>query len=295
MKKTVVLGAVFATLLTSLFANATPANAIVGGNDTFHQYGAASLWYPDNQGVNRHRCTASVIDRYWAITAGHCQVILYPGQTQVRTSSVDNTTGENVGLAAFYVHPGFVSGGSTAPNQNDIALIKFQRPIDEQKTQPLTLLTGSQPVGTQGKTASWGYICDDIVSPINCGLPHTKILQELGLTIVSDSTCSFFSTQPDPLQLCLMSNNIDKNPCNGDSGAPLVRKGLNEWLLMGMITGDGDRYFPTQANPNTPNYCTCDENGNQGKSRAVDTTQYVDWIFDTIIANTAGVPTYQKN
>jgi secreted trypsin-like serine protease len=289
MKRLLKLGALtaFAVALISSFA-APQASAIIGGSNvtdqSVGQYGAVSIWYPDNQGVNRHRCTASVISTYWALTAGHCAAILFPGQTQIRTSSLDNTTGyEDVGLADFYVHPNYVSGGTAEPNKNDIALIKFQRPVNTQKTKPLALLGSSPAIGTQGKIASWGYICDDVASPINCGLPHTKILQELGLKIVSDSTCTHFNDPQN--QMCIISNHLDKNACNGDSGAPFVKKGFNVWLLMGIVAGDGDKYFPTPANPNTPNYCTRDENGAQGKGRAVEIAPYVGWILDTIIAN----------
>jgi secreted trypsin-like serine protease len=245
---------------------------IVGGTDATQQYGAISLWYPD-----RHRCTASLIDKYWALTAAHCAPILIPGSTEVRASSLDNTGAnvEQVGLAAVYPHPGF------DPNSddfvNDVALIKFQRPVT--KTQPLKLAAFSPPVGTGGIMAGWGWTCEDAEgTDPDCN--HTvNILQELKIKVVKDATCEW-SFDPKN-QLCgVAASGAQANGCYGDSGAPFVRKGFgNDLILMGVTIGDGDTDI-------YPGACsTHDVNGGQGTAVLIDVAKYHDWICDTMFGS----------
>src|ERR1044071_934194 len=76
------------------------AKAVSNGANAVQQQGAISLWAYDRYGVFRHRCTASLINPYWAVTAAHCNYpsgpnppVLIVGQTSVRASSLDNTSG----------------------------------------------------------------------------------------------------------------------------------------------------------------------------------------------------------
>jgi secreted trypsin-like serine protease len=212
-----------------------------------------------------------LIDKYWALTAAHCRDIgaLVPGQTQVRASSVNNTSGyESVGLAEVHVHAGYDPNTSV----NDIALIKFQHPV--QHMQPLQMSGTSPAINSTGKMAGWGWICEDASNP-DCNHP-ASILQELSVKIVNDSTCGWLFDPQN--QLCgIAANGQNAMGCIGDSGGPLVRKGVNNALiLVGVTVGDGD------FDVDHPNPCASNVNGGQGTGVWTDTSKYRQWTIDTM-------------
>lgn len=276
------LGIVAATLAASVFGG--QASAISNGSNATQQYGAVSLWFPDSAGVNRHRCGAALISQLWAVTAAHCQGILIPGQTQVRVAGLNNadpTQYQEVGLAKVLIHPDFQAPPDDAPTINDIALIKFQHPVTKPTTK-LALPLNTSPVGTQGKVAGWGWICDDTVGQPgalpNCGLPYTNILQELKLQIVADSRCEFMGDAST--ELCVVAaNGKHAMACRGDSGSPFVRDVQQLQVLMGVVVGDGDLVI------GHPNECDENVNGGQGTATLMDVAKYTPWIVTTILNN----------
>lgn len=262
------------------------ASAVVNGSKAVQQQGAISLWNYDRLGVFRHRCTASLIDQYWAVTAAHCAYpsgpnppVLIEGQTSVRAGSLNNTTGyQELGLEQVIVNPDYQSAPNGEQPLNDIALIKFKQPFKQPSGQPdqiLKLPNMSPAVGTQGKVAGWGWDCDDNVTVANCGLPFTTQLLQTNLQIVDDSRCEWFS---DPNgQLCTIgADGKHTMACRGDSGGPLVTKALDKFVLRGMVLGDGDYEI------NHPNECDSHISGRPGAGLFLDIAAYRPWIIDTM-------------
>jgi len=263
------------------------AKAVSNGRDSFQQYGAISLWNYDQNGVFRHRCTASLINRYWALTAAHCNYpsgpnppVLIVGQTSVRALSLNNTSGyQDLGLAKVIVHPDYQPDpDGDGPELNDIALIKFNHPVNDSK-QLLELPSVSPAIGAQGPVAGWGWICDDTVgtpgAQPNCGLPYPTRLQQTSLEVVQDSRCEWFS---DPsTQFCTVgAQGKHTMACRGDSGGPLVRKSFSGFTLMGIVVGDGDYEI------NHPNECDENINGEQGTGLFTDVAPYRQWIISAM-------------
>lgn len=269
------LPAVVAALVLSMLVG-VPAKAtdytptVIGGQDALQQYGAVSLWSYTSTGIFRHRCTAALIRDDWAVTAGHCLNSVVVGETEARTSALDNTSGdaEVVGVSAAYRHPGY----DPDTNVDDIALVQLQHPI--KRTEPLHLSGGSPAVGSTGKIAGWGWLCEDTADPA-CGRA-SDVLQELGVEIVDDTRCGWSF---DPAnQLCgVAAGGALAMGCNGDSGAPLVSKGFDgRPILRGVVVGDGD------YDVDHPDACSTNVDGGQGTGLFVDVARYRTWIIDTI-------------
>jgi|GEM_PF-1329589 len=272
LKRLKLLIASLAMLITPLVSMVAPARAaspnnvqpnIVGGTNATQQYGAISIWNSD-----RSRCTAVLIDRYWALTAAHCSDLFEPGQvTELRASSLNNTTGyEEVGIAAYYTHPSY------DPNllKHDLTLIKFKRPVLH--STPLELYNKTPTIGTQVKIAGWGWICEDTTNP-SCAHP-VNILQELNLKIAPASSCP---AMWDPAnELCgVAANGTHANGCYGDSGGPMVIKSDYKWKLVGITSYDGDDWTTSSGCGNSPS-------GGQGSGVFVNVTKYRAWIYQTI-------------
>jgi len=275
LKKVKLFIAILAMLVVPLISIVSPAQAasphdvqpnIVGGTNAIQQYGAVSIW-----NLNRNRCTAALIDRYWALTAAHCADLLTPDQnTEIRASSLNNTAGyEEVGIAAYYVHPNY----DPALLKNDLALIKFKRPVLH--SSPLTLYTKTPTAQDQLKVAGWGWVCEDTTNP-NCAHP-VNILQELSMKIASASSCP---AMWDPAnELCgIAANGTHANGCYGDSGGPLVVKSDNKWKLAGITSYDGDDWDTNSGCGNSPS-------GGQGSGVFVNVSKYTPWIVQTILCN----------
>lgn len=270
---TAALAAVLVLVSGGSAVSAQPASGnqanIVGGHNASQQYGMVSLWYPD-----RHRCGATLISPYWAVTAAHCSVILVPGQTQVRASSLDNTTGyEEVGLAAYYVNPNF----NTDTFDNDIALIKFQRPVT--RTQPLALSGSSPKVGTTGKIDGWGWICQEVNVP-GCRTTVNR-LQELDVKVVPASICRVWDVNPDHQTCLVAADGSNSMGCFGDSGSGFVRPRGDSWVLMGVTSGDG--VDETCATDPAPGGGTT-----QGSGVWTNVAPYISWINSTMDDNGGG-------
>jgi secreted trypsin-like serine protease len=267
--------ATLAMLIVPLVSVVSPVQAaspddmhpnIVGGTNATQQYGAVSLW-----NLNRNRCTAVLIDRYWALTAAHCSDLLTPDQnTEVRASSLNNTTGyEEVGIAAYYTHPNY----DPSLLKDDLTLIKFKKPVLH--SAPLALYDKTPDAKAILKLAGWGWICEDSSNP-NCAHP-VNVLQELNMKIAPASSCP---AMWDPAnELCgIAANGTHANGCYGDSGGPLVIKSNNKWKLAGITSYDGDDWDTNSGCGNSPS-------GGQGSGVFINVSKYLTWICQTIASH----------
>merc|ERR1712168_1059645 len=110
-------------------------------------------------------CGASIISKYWLVSAAHCKeynanmYTIVVGLHQLRGSSAGKPVRHN--LAQFIRHPGFrerlVWGKGQFPD--DIALIQTKTPIEYNKyVAKISLDTEGFPEGTRCTITGWGYV-----------------------------------------------------------------------------------------------------------------------------------------
>jgi len=194
------------------------------------------LGYFDNVERTPHICGASILDRYWIITAAHC----VKSDAKLRIAANFNVTvGEhhrgvtegreqNIPVDKIILHENF-----TYKNlQNDIALMKLKRPIIfDAHVSPICLPNFDFPVGTSCYVTGWG-LPGPLSSP-------TEILQETTVPLLDHGTCRTHFKNVNQVtsdMRCAGALGQSQGSCKGDSGGPLACERDGRWYLLGITS-----------------------------------------------------------
>lgn len=235
--------------ITLTMAVTPSASAIIGGHDATSPYPFMASVQKDGQ----HYCGASLIERDWIVTAGHCTVGVEPEELSVRVGDHDRTKGAEAKVTKVVAHPDF----SYEPFRNDVAVMKLDRPVD---AEPIRLAAESGPTGTETRILGWGMTCED---GSECPKPPIR-LQELDTRLVPDERCS--EDYEAKNELCTDSPTENAQACVLDSGGPQIKGRPGDWELIGATSRDGD------ADPECAS----------GPGIYTDLTAHRDWIERTV-------------
>ena len=194
----------------------------------------ALLYEPiEGNDFQKQYCGASLIDRFWVLTAAHCVDFLTdPTEVAVavgRTDLDNGAQGQRVDVAEIYIHPDW----DAAVFSPDVALLRLQEPVDG--ITPISLAGPAddrfEAEGTLLTVIGWGNLD---MRPNHAAFPND--LRELTVPIVSDATCLHAykrSLTPDT-QVCGGEKRVDS--CQGDSGGPLFATEAGRRIQVGIVS-----------------------------------------------------------
>ncbi|XP_039254872.2 MAM and LDL-receptor class A domain-containing protein 1-like [Styela clava] len=223
---------------------------IIGGVQTSqYNYPWQVAYYVTESTTKSHYfCGATLIDRYWVITAAHCPHLgdvhnIVIGDFDLYT---DEGTEQEIIVDAIFLHEKYKFSEDLV---GDIALIKLRYPARSSKSvQPACLLKPEETPFKTGEvcvTTGWGRV--EANKP---GIE--RYLRQVEMPIISNKQCqaTFWSIYTiHNSYVC--AGGTGGNSCRGDSGGPLLCKRDDKFYLVG-ITSWGD----TRCKTNIPGVYT---------------------------------------
>uniref|UniRef100_A0A6M2DZI1 Putative trypsin-like serine protease n=1 Tax=Xenopsylla cheopis TaxID=163159 RepID=A0A6M2DZI1_XENCH len=182
----------------------------------------------------KHICGGAIIHKSYILTAAHCVYNKDREKFTVVSGTIYLSKGgqEHI-IDKIQCHKKY----SRRTTENDIAIIKLQKPIRFNKFQyPIQLTRNYSKRNVDGVVSGWGKI----VYPAKS---YPNNLQKLSMTTISNKKCrdryENDAKKILPGMICAYSNNEyakHKGVCQGDSGGPLVKQGNNKLELIGVAS-----------------------------------------------------------
>uniref|UniRef100_A0A3Q1FP81 trypsin n=1 Tax=Acanthochromis polyacanthus TaxID=80966 RepID=A0A3Q1FP81_9TELE len=190
----------------------------------------------------RHVCGGFLINKYWIVSAAHCNIGVHKMLIVAGDYSLTIYEGTEQEILPHLVvtHPAY----NSTTNNSDIMLIKLRAPIDLNSYVSIALLPRQGTAISEGRVcrvSGWGY-----TSPRGSQIPST--LRTVKLPIISSKRCnsseSFNGSITENMLCHHVIPDFSLHPgSQGDSGGPLVCDGR----VYGVVSwgrGCADAQFP---------------------------------------------------
>jgi len=209
-------------------------------------------------------CGATLIDKRWLISAGHC----FGGEKAKSTSRYHVKLGADdhgkswtqnepsqqvVGIEKYWVHPNYSLSDDDVYAVWDITLVKLDHNVTlNEFVRPICLPEATDRLkdGEKIVTIGWGLTESG-------GEP--QLLQQIVMPVVDKQTCqddyNFLHVPIDETMLCAGNQTFGGiGSCNGDSGSALMARRNNKYVHFGIASWVGDDVCAKPKQPTVYGY-----------------------------------------